>query len=155
MADSHFSANIITRDGIDGKEYLVIEYDSGDGTQIKFPGGTNIDHPGETPMETCHRETRDETGLVMPTDPTEIWKSKPIKDRESSTGGFHTKYAFTTPVERCAGVLRTEPMLDGKDRLSPPFWRTAPELLVDVKNGGLFWSHRQMLSAAIEEFKRS
>jgi hypothetical protein len=155
MANSHFSANIITRDGIDGIEYLVIEYDSGEGVQVKFPGGTNLDHPGETPLETCHRETRDETGLVMPVDPIEVWKSPPIKDNESATGGFHTKYAYTTHVDRCAGTLRTDAMVDGKDRLSPPFWRTASELLVPVKNGGLFHSHRRMLEGAIEKFKHS
>ncbi len=143
MADSHYCAHLITREGEDGREYMVIEYDSGEGTQIKFLGGTNVDHLGETKMETVHRETRDETGLVLPRDPVEVYKSAPIPDRRN--GGFHTKYAFHSELENCVGTLRTEPMNDNGDKLSPPFWRTADELRVSVEQGGLFYSHRPML----------
>jgi ADP-ribose pyrophosphatase YjhB (NUDIX family) len=154
MADqeSQYTANIITRLGDEGREFLVIEYDSGDGAQIKFPGGTSNDHPGETVLETLHRETRDETGLVLPVEPVEVYK-KSFPDRESGKGGTHTKYAYTIEFDQCAGTLRTQSMVDGGDRLSPPFWRTAQELLVKVESGGLFWTHRPMLQSAIEHYR--
>lgn len=150
MADSLFSGLLIWRDGDDGREYLVIEYDSGEGTQIKFPGGTNEDHPGETALETVHRECRSETNLVMPTDPMLIWSTKPTRNRDG--GGTHQKHFFLIRFENCAGEMRTDPLKDDADRLSPPFWRTKEELIVHVNEGGLFWSHRDALHRAEEFF---
>ena len=138
--DSHFAAIIIWRHGEDGVEFLVIEYDSGLGIQIKFPGGTNNDHPGDTVIETLHRETRDETGLVMPEEPKKIW---------DVTRRNHTKYAFLISFDSCAGNLRTLPMEDGEDKLSPPFWRTYEEL-----RGEIYRTHAPMLEAAVKELSR-
>jgi len=146
VAKSHFAGVIIWRTGPDGIEYLVIEYDSGDGVQIKFPGGTNNDHPGEPLFGkegTFSREGTGETGLVIPDDLSErdvIYVSRPDPN--------HTKHFVIVPFERCRGELRTSPKRDGGDMLSPPFWRTAGELLVPVENGGLFWTHRKALEAA-------
>ena len=144
--DSNYSAVIVYREGEDGREYMVLEYDSGEGIQVKFPGGTNVDHPGETPVETAHRELRTETGLVMTRDPDKIWNSLPKPDRKN--GGVHIKHAFMISLGECAGVMRTDFLNDDGDRLSPPFWKTEAELLVDVSTGGLFWTHREMLHVA-------
>lgn len=143
MADSHYTAHLITRDGEDGREYMVIEYNSGEGVQIKFPGGTNNDHLEESELETLHRETHDETGLKFAVEPTQVYKSRPIPDKKNC--GFHTKYGFHSEFSNCSGNLRIQQMDDQGDKLSPPFWRTAKELLVEIEKGGLFWSHRPML----------
>ena len=143
---SDFAAIVIWREGEDGPEYLVIEYDSGRGIQIKFPGGTNDDHPGETVLETLHREVRDETGLVLPVTPKLIWTlTYPAKPRRDP----HTKHAFLIPFEKCAGILRTEPRVDqGGDKPSPPFWRTAEEL-----ENTIFHTHKLILVSARREVR--
>ncbi len=145
MAKSHFAGIIITREGEEGMEYLVIEYQSGEGVQIKFPGGTNNDHPGEDMLTTLKCECEEETGLIplLDTLPEPIF-SKTIGD----SGKEHTKSFFMVHLSQCEGRLRTEPKVDDGDRLSPPFWRTKGELGVKVKDGGLFWSHRPALDAA-------
>lgn len=150
MTDSHFSAVLIWREGEDGREYLVIEYDSGEGTQIKFPGGTNTDHPGETPLETAHRECRDEVSLVMPKDPALMYSSRPKRSQDGN--GMHLQHFFLIRFEDCAGNMRLEPKREGTDNLSPPFWRTQDELLIPPERGGLFFSHRDALIATEEFF---
>lgn len=145
---THLSIGIVCRDGEDGREYLVQEYNSGDGIQIKFPGGTNADQLHETPEETLAREYPEETGLELPRDARKIWSSNKMKNADGQPG-FHQKIAFIAEMKNCRGTLRTEPMDDGGDFLSPPFWRTAEELLTNVRNGGLFWTHRPALQAAM------
>lgn len=153
VADSHYVAEIIY-DEIDGETvYLVLEYDSGQGKQVKFPGGTNNDKPGETVDETLHRELRKETGLVLVAEPKAVFeKTCPARPGQ----GLHRKYAFLSPFSQCAGELRTIPIRedgDGGDLLSPPFWRTAEELLDPERFGyeksdKLFPTHIPMLEAA-------
>lgn len=167
MPNSLYSAIICYRDVEDDegkkvREFLVIEYVSkkfAREVQIKFPGGTNVDHPGDTALETVHRETRDELHIVMPVDPVLIY-TKEVQDRAGS-GSIHTKMAHIINYDECAGTLRTEWMKERRgdvedkdeDELSPPFWKTTEELMVEVDQGGLFWSHRPMLEAALKYLK--
>lgn len=146
MAESHFAGIIITQMGEDGTEYLVVEYDSGNGTQVKFPGGTNNGHPNETVLETLKRECEEETGLIpeFPSCVSPIF----VGTVGGDGGGKHRKYFFTVDISQCRGSVRTSPKVDDGDKLSPPFWRTKKELLVHVKDGGLFWSHRPALHNA-------
>lgn len=145
---THFAGIIIWQDGEDGEEYLVIEYDSGSGTQIKFPGGTNNDHPGEDMLTTLKRECAEETGLT----PNISSLPAPVFSHEVGPhGDRHVKQFFKIHVGHCTGELRTMPKVDDGDKLSPPFWRTARELLVRVDSGGLFWSHREPLKEALKE----
>jgi len=137
--ESHFAGILIWRDGEDGREYLVIEYDGGKGQQIKFPGGTNNDHPGEEMLATLAREMTEETGLTPPENPLSIYEVEVTK---------HLKRFFLIPFEECGGTLRTVSKTDDGDKLSPPFWRTGKELLVDMREGGIFYSHRPALMAA-------
>jgi ADP-ribose pyrophosphatase YjhB (NUDIX family) len=138
MSDSQFAGGIVYRPGEDGLEYLVIEYDSGQGIQIKFPGGTNNDHPGEPIFDTLCREYPDETGLRLH-DP------KPVhsESKKQTGGGEHHKIWFTAAFEQCEGELRTEPKKDGGDLLSPPFWRTYQEL-----KGKIYYTHAKALEKA-------
>jgi len=145
--DTHFVAIVICRDGEDGREYLVIEYDSGDGKQIKFPGGTNNDHPGELVLDTLSREVLEETGLTLPPHPPQMWSGAMIPNKGGKPG-HHQKFAYVVTEEACQGAMRKMPLVDNGDKLSPPFWRTEAELLIDVNKGGLFWTHRPMLHAA-------
>lgn len=145
--DTHFVAILICREGRDGREYLVIEYDSGDGKQVKFPGGTNNDHPGEQILDTLAREALEETGLVIPRHPPQVWAGPKVPNKGDKPG-FHQKFAFIIPEGACQGTMRTMPLTDNGDKLSPPFWRTEAELLVEVNKGGLFFTHREMLHSA-------
>ncbi len=151
MAKSHYAGLFIYQEGEEGFEYLVVEYDSGDGKQIKVPGGTNNDHPGEPLFGkdgTLCREGKVETGLIVPSDLTDsdIVFVDPKRD--------HDKIFVAVPFERCLGKLRTTELNDEGDLLSPPFWRTARELLVRVEDGGLFWTHREALKATEERLTK-
>ncbi len=141
---SHFAGGIIWRLGDEEEEFLVIEYESGAGKQIKFPGGTNNDRLGEEMVATLRREVEEETQL-------RVTMFKPIFQSE---GPGHTKRFFLIPFELCHGNMRTLPMRDNDgDKLSPPFWHTAKELLRDPKKGGLFYTHRSALEAAVLELE--
>lgn len=135
---NHFAGAIFYRWGEDGWEYLVIEYDSGLGIQIKFPGGTNNDHPGERMVETLNRETLEETGLIPVNPQVSHVEEKPGRGGKPT----HLKVFFAIDFAQCVGQLRTVPKLDDGDRLSPPFWRTADEL-----RGVIFYTHAKALEA--------
>ncbi len=159
LPESHYAAGIIVDFEGDEPSFLVLEYDSGKGRQIKFPGGTNVDKPGETADETVHREVRQETSLVFVRDPLKIYERRlPPRNGE----GSHTKYAFLIDYSDCGGDMRIQPFQEGGgggDHLSPPFWRTASELLNPEaygfkKDDGLFSTHRPMLEAALMELKK-
>lgn len=145
--DSHLAVAVVWRDGEDGREYLVIEYNSGEGIQIKFPAGTNNDQPGECPLETLHRELPEETGLTASGEVKCIWVGTRTRNRGGKPG-YHQKLAFMCEESQCQGTLRTTWMNDGGDKLSPPFWRTAAELFQSPSDGGLFVTHRPILEAA-------
>ena len=87
------------------------------GTQVKFPGGSGKDRPEENdPWVTCQRELLQETGLrVKPG-----VKARVIFEVTGEDG--HVKVFFLIDFEDCRGDLRQEDIMDGEDRLSPPFW---------------------------------
>ena len=138
--ESHLAAHLIM-DEIDGERvYLVFEYDSGKGVQVKFPAGTNNDHPGEEILLTLDRETHEETGLTS--------RNPQLVHKDERSRG-HVKFFFISHFRECDGELRKEERVDDDgDRQSPPFWRTAKELMVDPKDGGLFYTHRKALEEA-------
>jgi len=142
---SHFTGAIVFQEGPDGMEFLVIEYDSGNGTQIKFPGGTNNDHLKEKPLGTLSRETEEETGLV----PIEASLVERIYIPGSKDKPPHTKLFYAIPFQTCWGELRTLPKKDDGDYLSPPFWRTAKEL-----EGKIFHTHVPALRAIVSKLGR-
>jgi len=106
--------------------------------QVKFPGGTNQERPGESVAETRDREAWEETRLAF-------LASKQIWRREA---GSHTRYGFLVDYDSdCRGEMRTRPMLDDdRDELTAPRW-VAAELL----GRELFHSHQEYYLAACRE----
>ncbi len=160
--DNQFCSLVVHRLGDEGREYLVQEYNSGDGTQIKFPGGMggpSTDRPGETPMETLRREALDEVYVVIPkeNEPRFIVAYTPTPNED---GGFHHKLFFPIEESETTGEIRQIPITDlGGDKLSPPFWRTASELLEPERHGfnrsdAIFKSH-QLALKTLDDFLSS
>jgi len=151
---THASIAVLFREGEDGLEFLVMEYDERKGgeIQIKFPAGTNKDQTEETLIQTLAREVLEETGLIIPVSTRWIWSGPREENRRDRDGpGTHQKVAFLIPLNECRGEMRKLPMLDtGGTWLSPPFLRTAGELLIPVEEGGLFYTHRPALEKACE-----
>ena len=126
-------------------EFLVVDSRSSDPrtgrgsqVQVKFPGGTNQEHPGELVEETRDREAWEETRLAF-------LMSKQILMR---VVGSHTRYGFLVDYDRdCRGEVRTCPMLDdGRDELAAPRW-----VVAEVLEQELFHSHREFFVAACHE----
>ncbi len=150
--DTHLSIAVIVEEGNEGLEYLVFEYDSGDGVQIKFPAGTNKSRPNESAAQTLFREVKEETGLILPSSTRWIW-SGPRTPNSHGELGSHQKIAFVASFKDCRGEIRTFPMVDDDgNRLSPPFWRTYEELIVPAEEGGLFYTHRHALEEAKKKY---
>ena len=140
----HFASAVIYRKTREGLEFLIlnsvlVDPRSGQksGIKTKFPGGMQKG-PRETVVKTMSREVREETGLVV-RGRRNVWKQSSPSDPN------HVQFAFLIDIDDCRGILRTEPMVDGCNELSPPRWVSAQIL----KRGGLFYPHHEVFLAAL------
>lgn len=141
MPHTHFVCAVIYRRGEKKRvELLVINYRARGGqAQVKFPGGTNTECPGELLETTLVREILEETGLSVNVDrAVQIWENQVSEE--------HTKNGYLVNLDDCRGRLRTEPIEDESDQLEPPRWEPASTL-----GRTLYLSHRGPYLAALEE----
>lgn len=80
--------------------------------QVRIPGGGEKE--GESPLDTAHREFKEETGWVIKK------KYRPLLIQRELKVGNHLKTAWLVPREACRGRLRTRPLYEGDAILEPP-----------------------------------
>jgi 8-oxo-dGTP pyrophosphatase MutT (NUDIX family) len=114
------------------------------GIQNRFPGGSNEDHPEEDPFATAKRECEEETHLHISS------SYEPDLIRQSQGSGPRKKFFYLVPFDKVEGDLRTEPIMDGKDILHVPQWKSGTEISQGVYYGGgqIYRTHRQIFEFA-------
>jgi 8-oxo-dGTP pyrophosphatase MutT (NUDIX family) len=135
--NTHFGAIIGFRQGQEGVEFLVIDYDDPEkGLQCKLPGGMGA--PGETPARTAQREYLEETGLENISGYGPVWKIQ-LKDG-------HRKLFFASHCDpkQWIGELRKEAKSDGAETLSPPYWLSSKRALTELHH-----YHRMALKGSL------
>ncbi len=103
--------------------------------QTKFPGGTNDGRTEDTsPEDTFRGELESETGLRVESG------EGLILVHEERPNPAHLKRFMAISFEKCHGELRTTPLQDGSDLVSPPYW-------VELEKVGrvLYGTHQQAL----------
>lgn len=126
---------------------MVIRYEVGSWKTIRFPGGTNRSHPGESPKETIKREWEIEVGGEL----GEVTG----RPHFEPTGPGHTKMFFLLGPEAFSeDGWRTRTHIDKSTRrpdecLSPPVWMSEKELRKVI-----FKPHRRPFEAACSEIRR-
>ena len=149
MLVTHSACNVVYREGINGLEFLVLDYQSTDPRsnrslkkEVRFPTGTSESGEfGESTEQTSVRKLEEETGLLAID--TERIASKPIRDED------HIKYAFIISYAECLGELRKEPVTIRGDWMSAPYWVRVDDLRTLIAPVH-FWVYR----AAVEELTR-
>lgn len=147
MIITHSACNVVYREGDDGLELLVIDYQSVDPEtnkltkkEVRFPAGTSqTGEFGESTEETSVRKLQEETGLLAID--TERIAKRPYED--------HIKYVFLISYRDCLGELRQEPITIGGDRMSTPYW-VPVEKLRSLIAPVHFWAYR----AACEKLRK-
>ena len=145
----HFSSGLICRGSPKNLEVLVQGYVSIDRSfplsfgklQIKFPGGTNQDHPKVwDPRKTLTRELREELYLRVKRgiNPKEVWVSK---------GANLDMFFFLLMENDLSGEIRDIEIEDGKSRLLVPEWMT-----FDKIRRVIYRTHRPAVTALSEHF---
>ncbi len=112
------------------------DYHADMGPATKFPGGKAKDEDGGSPFLTACRETREETGLIVPAGYPERFVIR------VPHGPSHFKIWFSIMLGECQGQLKLEPTIGSRSITSPPFQRTVRELKKE-----LWPSHRPALLA--------
>lgn len=139
MLITHSACNIVYREGKDGLEFLVFDYQSVDPKtnkltkkEVKFPVGTNQSGEfGESTEETSVRKLQEETGLLALD--TERIAEKSYED--------HIKYAFLVRYNDCLGELREKSTTIRGDQMSAPYWVPVEKLRTLIAPVH-FWAYR-------------
>ncbi|MDP2651186.1 MAG: NUDIX hydrolase [bacterium] len=144
-----FAGAVIYRDNENvERELLVMDCKSlhekykGRPMQVKFPGGTEEEHPEDNNvLDTLRREIVEETDLSLK-------DGAPMRLVHSETPNpAHFKSFYLIPIEDCEGSLRTEEKTMGYDWMSAPYWVKADEL-----GRTLYRSHQTALIKVLQRF---
>lgn len=132
----HFSGVVLVRTNGTRPQVLIQEYIYHNTTQIKFPGGTNENRPGENPTVTANREFLEETGLLLNDELVLIFEDRSIPG--------HAKFFYL--AANAEGEVRTRLKEDdGEEDLLPPTWVDVDKALITT----IYHTHKPALRKAM------
>ena len=125
---THSAHNVVRKKGFTTRRTRLLIINSqkrtstGDLTtsEVRFPAGTNFDHPAERLCDTMRRKVLQETGLEVKS------CGKLLASRVEND--HHTKNAVLVEDRDCVGELRQEPIEVRGKKLSPPYFMRIGEV---------------------------